>query len=173
MRVLFLDIDGVCNSKQHFMATKDFKIRNAHTLSDADLFAMKRDVNPNNMWVLDFILKQLPDLKIVISSAWGHHYSLEQFQELFKIFKLDETRLIGITPRRLSSSRNNEVRWWLEANPYATEWITVDDHIIFNLEDPEKKNEYTTNAWTGLTMPDAFHIIRHFNPKYLPPELFI
>jgi hypothetical protein len=124
------------------------------------------------MWILGFILKTLPDLKIVISSAWGHHYRLDQFKELFKIFKLDEKRLIGITPRKMSSYRCNEIQWWLDDNP-ADKWIAVDDHVIFNLEDPDKKNEYLTDGWVGLTMPDAFEIIRHFKPDYISPDFGI
>ena len=61
---------GYLNSKQHIIAMGDFKNPGADTLSDADLFTMKRETNANNMWVLGFILDQLPDLKIVISSAW-------------------------------------------------------------------------------------------------------
>lgn len=173
MKVLFLDFDGVLNSKQHYMATKDVNVKGVEDPAFADLLWMKHNVNHNNMWVLDYILKQLPDLKIVISSAWGAHYDVEQFKQLFRAFKLDDSRIIGITPRRMSSSRDHEVHWWLEANPDTTEWITVDDHIIFTFEDPDKKNEYTTDSWIGLVMPDAFKIIKHFNPNYKAPELFV
>jgi len=172
MKTLFLDFDGVLNSKQHYLAVINKRFKGADNLNDADLFAMKRNVAPHHMWILGFILKQIPDLKIVISSAWGHHYTLEQFKELFKIFKLDETRLIGITPRKMSSYRCNEIHWWLEDNP-ADQWIAVDDHVIFNLEDPDKKNEYLTDSWVGLTMRDAVKIIRHFDPTYQPPQFEI
>jgi len=173
MNVLFLDFDGVLNSKQHYLATKDFKIKGASSPDAADLLRMKHDVNSNNMWVLGYILKQLPELKIVISSAWGLHYDVEQFKELFRMFKLDDSRILGITPRKMSSYRCNEVRWWLADNPDVTNWITVDDHTIFQIEDPEKLNEYTTDSWIGLTMRDAFKIIQHFNPSYTEPVLFI
>ncbi len=178
MKVLFLDIDGVLNSKQHFLMVPELKSKsNAKTLEAADLFRMKQDVNTNNMWVLGYILKNVPDLKIVISSAWGKFYKLEQFKELFKIYKLDETRLIGITPRKMSSYRCNEIRWWLEENaPLAGEliqWLALDDHAIFELDEDEKRNEHLTDSWVGVTMNDAFKIIRHFDHKFNLPLLLI
>lgn len=178
MKVLFLDFDGVLNSKQHYLATKDVKIKGVEDPDVADLLSMKKNVNYNNMWVLGYILKKVPDLKIVISSAWGLHFRLDQFKELFKIFKLDPERVIDITPRKMSSARSMEVGWWLELQKEKTpddpiHFITVDDHIIFDINDPRKVNEYTMDAWTGLTMRDAFKIIQHFDPKFQEPELFI
>ena len=183
MKILFLDVDGVLNSKQHFLAIKGFKVPGADTLSDADLFAMKRDVAAQNMWVLGYILDQVPDLKIVISSAWRLHYDIESFKELFKIYKLDGSRIIGKTPKKLSSERAHEIREWLnecnvtnllEGNRDSCErWLAVDDHVIFDLGDNMKSNEFLTDSWVGLTMHDAFKIIKHFHPEYLPPVILI
>lgn len=177
MKVMMLDVDGVLNSKQHLYAVKDKKVRGAKTLSNANLFVMKCDVNQNNMWALGYLLKEIPDLKIVISSAWRLHYDLSDFKELFKIFKLDETRIIGKTPKQFTSERRHEIREWLSdyeaLHGKVVDWVSVDDHIIFNLEDPDKFREHTTNSWVGLTMPDVFKIIRHFYPLSQPLEINI
>lgn len=177
MQVLMLDFDGVLNSKQHCLATADFKRPGADTLNDADLFCMKAETNTNNMWVLGFILDQLPDLKIVISSSWRLHYHIESFKELFKIYKLDESRIIGFTPKKLSSNRKEEIHMWLrdfvEINHKVPDWVAVDDHAIWNIEDPEKHREFLTDGWVGLTMHDAFRIIKHFNPEFKEPEIYI
>lgn len=177
MRVMMLDFDGVLNSKQHFLATKGFKVPGADTLNDADLFRMKSDVNANNMWVLRFIMDQVPDLKIVISSAWRSFYSLESFKELFKIYKLDGDRIIGVTPKKFSSERIHEIHMWLddyvELHHKQPDWVALDDHAIFNLGDPEKVREFLTDSWVGLTMQDAFKIVQHFHPEYQPPVILI
>lgn len=177
MKVMMLDFDGVLNSKQHILAIGDLKTPPANTLSDADLFTMKKETNANNMWCLGFILDQVPDLKIVISSAWRNHYELEQFKELFKIYKLDDSRIIDKTPRVMSSDRRHEIHLWLEnwveINQKMVDWIAVDDHVIFNLEDFEKHREFLTDGWVGLTMHDAFKIIKHFKPEFKEPTINI
>lgn len=173
MNLIFLDCDGVINNKQHILATKKFKTPPADTLVDADLFAMKRDVAPQNMWVLGFILDQLPDLKIVISSAWRLHYDIKSFKELFKIFRLDETRIIGFTPKKFSSERVHEINEWLDDHDGVTDWVVLDDHVVFNIEDPDKEREFLTDSWVGLTMHDAFKIIKHFKPEFKQPEINI
>jgi len=177
VNVLFLDFDGVLNSKQHCLATADFKVRGAENLSDADLFRMKHDVNANNMWALGFILDQLPDLKIVISSAWRLHYHIESFRELFKIFKLDETRIIGFTPKKFSSERMHEIRMWVddyeELHHKKVDFLAVDDHVIWDIDHEFKEREILTDAWVGLSMHDAFRIIKHFKPDFKEPEMMI
>jgi hypothetical protein len=177
MKIIFVDIDGVLNSKQHFLMTKDFKTYPSDTLQDADLFAMKRDTNTNNIWVLGYILDQLPDLKIVISSSWRNHYDIESFKELFKIYKLDDTRIIGKTPKKFSSERHSEIRMWLddweEINHKKVDFLAVDDHVIWDLNHEFKDREILTDGWVGLTMHDAFKIIKHFNPEFKEPEIYI
>jgi len=184
MQVLFLDFDGVLNSKQHFMMIKNDRVAYHEDKELSDYLTMKQQTNVNNMWVLGYILKNLPDLKIVISSAWGKFYTLDQFKRLFKHYKLDETRLIGITPRKMSSYRCNEIWWWLEEQnepeldeneqPIPREhidiqWIALDDHEIFRLDEADIKNQHLTDSWVGVTMNDAFKIIRHFKPDFREP----
>ena len=178
MNILFLDVDGVLNSKQHFLATKDIKTPPADTLNDADLFTMKRDTNKNNMWCLEYILDNVPDLKIVISSSWRNHYDIESFKELFKIYGLDGNRIIGKTPKRFSSERVHEIHMWLDdfindkENPMPR-WIALDDHKIFELHSAEELNEVLTDNWVGLTLPDAFKVIKHFKPEFKEPVIMI
>jgi hypothetical protein len=177
MQVLFLDFDGVLNSRQHFLATAGFKVPGADTLSDANLFKMKNDINRNNIWVLGYILDQVPDLKIVISSAWRMFYDMEDFNELFKIFKLDPTRIIGKTPKKFSSERHTEIKMWLddwtEINHKQVDFLAVDDHVIWDLMQEFKDREILTDPWVGLSMHDAFKIIKHFYPEYKEPEIML
>jgi len=174
MQVLFLDFDGVLNSKQHFMMIKNKPVPTDHNYPEfAEFSESKQMLNENNMWVLGYILTQLPDLKVVISSAWGKLYDLEYFKRIFKAFELDETRLIGITPRKMSSYRCNEIHWSLEllTEEYheLIQWIAVDDHEIFRLDEDDIHNQYLTDGWVGLTMLDALKIIEHFDPKFKLP----
>lgn len=177
MQVIFVDFDGVLNNKQHFLATKDLPKIGADTMIDADLFQMKRDVTLHNMWTLGFILDQLPDLKIVISSSWRLHYEIEQFKELFKIYKLDGSRIIGKTPKKFSSERHTEIKMWIdeyeELHHKQVDFLAVDDHVIWDLMHKSKDREILTDPWVGLSMHDAFRIIKHFDPTFKEPEILL
>lgn len=174
MNILFLDFDGVLNSKLHFLMQKEMpKVPGADTLVDADLFRMKRDVNKNNMWALKYVLTNVPDLKIVISSAWRNFYDMESFKELFEMFDMDGKRIIGKTPKKFSSERIHEIHEYLDEHKGITKWLALDDHVIFNLGDCDKVNEVLTDSWVGLTMPDAVKIIKHFKPDFKEPEILI
>jgi len=177
IKVLFLDFDGVLNSRQHVLATKAIKVPGADTMADANLFRMKLDVNKNNIWVLGYILDQVPDLKIVISSAWRLFYHMEDFAELFKLLKLDHTRIIGKTPKKMSSERCHEIRMWVdeytELHHKQVDFLAVDDHVIWDITQEFKDREILTDPWVGLTMHDAFKIIEHFRPDFKEPEVLI
>ncbi len=80
----------------------------------------------------------------------------------------------------MSSYRCNEVLWAigeLEEEGYTvSKWLTVDDHDIFpNYEDYEQcqGHELKTNSLTGLTVKDAWSIIRYFNKDFKKPTVFL
>lgn len=176
MNILFLDMDGVCNNKQHFLVTKDLLKIPLDSLNDADVFQMKRDVAPQNMWCLKYILDNVPNLKIVISSAWRNYYNLEQFKELFKIFGIDGECIIGKTPKKMSSTRADEILMYMVdsiESDTSYEWVALDDHSIFDLGTSLKKHEILTDSWMGLTLPDAFKVIQRFKPEFKAPILMI
>jgi hypothetical protein len=155
---------------------KNDKISPTDTLSDADLFTMKRNTAKQNMWCLKYILDNVPDLKIVISSSWRLHYNLESFRELFKIYGLEGERIIDKTPKRFSSERIHEIHMWLDDSSmfkWNGKWVALDDHPIFNLEDLDKANEILTDSWVGLTLPDAIKVIKHFKPDFKEPILML
>lgn len=172
MNILFLDFDGVLNSKQHFLALD--KLEGKGSTYEADLEYMKAYTNPNNMWVLKYILEQVPDLKIVLSTSWRNHFGMEQFKELFKHYGLDGERIIDKTPQKLSSTRANEIHMWLQEHTYETHtWIALDDHAIWELDEVFKAAEILTDPWVGLTMNDAYKIIVKFKPDFKLPTIHI
>lgn len=172
MNVLFLDMDGVLNSKG------DFLLPPVHRSAQKDgeessVTIMLENMNQWNVDNLVYALKALPDLQIVISSAWRKHFSLADFKATFNIVGLPSDRLLGFTPAKLSSSRASEVRMWLDENPAAKSIAVVDDHVVFDLEDPMKQREVLTNPWTGFTMHDAESLIQLFDNSFKLPEVLI
>lgn len=173
MNILFLDIDGVLNSKQLFLMRKGCEISSNKAEFEEDIEYMKAYTDPNNMWCLKYILDNVPDLSVVLSTSWRNLFDMEAFRELFQHYGLDANRIIGKTPQRLSSERVHEIHMYLDDNKDITKWAVLDDHVIFNLEDVDKANEFLTDSWIGLMMIDAFKIIRHFNLEFKEPVMMV
>lgn len=170
--VIFLDMDGVLNNVFFFITkepeNKQDQLRNNYQF-------MKKHVDPQNMKVLKYILEQLPNVEVIISSSWGAHFKKSLFNKLFKAFKIDK-RVIDITPRKLSSERCHEIKFSLfnyeEAGKPITKWLALDDHGIFYSKEYES-NEYKVDSYVGLTYIDAVKIIKHFKPEWKPTEIWL
>jgi hypothetical protein len=66
--------------------------------------------------------------KLVVSSTWGLH-GYDSCMETFEkngihrdLFHED-----WVTPRKMSSARYHEIRWWLDRHPEVTHSVAIDD----------------------------------------------
>lgn len=181
-KILFLDYDGVLNSVAFFLSTD----------KTADMFLDVRTtfrigMDLHNVKILNYILKELPDLEIIISSSWGHTYPLKDQRSGLVYAGLKKEyrkRIIGITPRKMSSRRCHEVLWAvrdLEEDGWICEkWLTLDDRGIFpESKDPEDHfgkhvvREIKTSPLYGLTIMEAWRIIKYFNPDFKEPNVYL
>ena len=172
-KILFLDIDGVLNSRQLFLMKDEKEPDGANTPFEADLNFMQSHIDPHNVWNLKYILDQVPDLYVVFSSSWRDAFTMPQFHTILFGHNLNPNRFIGKTPRKLSSSRANEIHMWLQDNSFSGKWCTLDDHPIFDLENPEKCLEIQTDPWLGLTVLDAIKVIKYFKPEFKEPVIHL
>lgn len=180
--ILFLDFDGVLNSIAYFLTT-------AKTV---DMFldvkqTFKCNLDPHNVKIINYILEQIPELQIIISSSWGQMYRLPDIRKGLKYAGLKKEhakRIISITPRKMSSYRCNEVHWAVmdlhEEGWACTKWLTLDDTRIFpDHKDPkdhfgkDAHREVTTSKFTGVQIGDAWRIIKYFKPEFKYPEIYI
>ena len=107
--LLFLDIDGVLHPDP---PQPDQRLRSLPRLVE--------------------ILRDHPQVEVVISSLWREHLSLDQLRDLFPA-DLRE-RIIDVTPIAeridgwLPARREGEILDWLEASGRADElWLAIDD----------------------------------------------
>ena len=107
--ILFLDIDGVLHPDP---PQPDQRLRSLPRLVE--------------------ILRDHPQVEVVISSLWREHLSLEQLRDLFPA-DLRE-RIIDVTPISeridgwLPARREGEILDWLEASGRDDEpWLAIDD----------------------------------------------
>jgi hypothetical protein len=132
MKVLFLDIDGVMNN---------FHQRNfGEKLSEPSCDA------------LNTITKRIPDLKIVISSAW-RIWGTEYMRELLEKNGIDgaSERVIDVTGDE-NGIRGHQIQCWLDRNPGVTNMVILDDESDMG----QLMNKLVkTNSFVGLTSTDA------------------
>ncbi len=181
-KILFLDFDGVLNNVAFFLTTD----RHVDMFLDVKT-TFKGNMDPYNIRILNYILEQVPDLEIIISSSWGARYSLKEIRQGLKHAGLKRefaNRVIAITPRKMSSYRCNEVVWAvgdLREEGYTVEkWLTLDDHHIFpDRKDPKDfygqfiDREVRTSKLHGLTIGDAWQIIKYFKEDFKYPEVYL
>lgn len=154
MRVLFLDIDGVLNSRAWD------KERASYTngmLRPPDNFWRKEpqhirrklwDLDPKAVETLVRIIIDY-DFKVVISSGDRIGESIEYFEHLFKLSDAEfpEGRIIGMTPCMATDHRGDEIEAWLQsADP--CEYLIIDDRSDFHHY--QKPHWIQTDPRTGL-----------------------
>ena len=162
MKVLFLDIDGVLN-------TSDFLEANwkGRKIEDYSIYIMEEKVE-----LLNKVFDSIEGLKLCIHSSWG------KFIEVVKIKSALESKgfkywdnYIGLTPKRFSSEKCNEISWFLDSNRNITKWLYVDDDEFLHLR--YIKNHYDmvgcrclTDSKVGITESDVEYIIKFYKGKY-------
>ena len=133
MKVLFLDVDGVLNSR----STTNFK---------------------NNLWPIDpymaFMAGKIQldtDCEVVLSSSWRYHP--DGVKAARKI-----VNLLDVTPL-LNSTRGTEIKAWLDTHPEVTKYAILDDDR--DMLDEQLINFFPTTFETGLTEDIAKAVTEH------------
>lgn len=122
MNVLFLDIDGVLNSRKFFMeGTNDTEDYPFNTIDLKSLKLLSKFVSSNN-------------LEIVLSSSWRVIHSLKEINEFFLGYGFCKP-IIDKTPRiwwskeeRYRFERGNEIKTWLnDHSKNVSKFVIFDD----------------------------------------------
>lgn len=133
MKVLFLDIDGVLNSRN--------------------------TTNFDQLWPLDpymaFLVGKIQldtDCQVVLSSSWRHH------PEGVALVEKRVVKLLDKTPD-CATMRGDEIKKWLEDHPEVTRYAILDDESDFHPDQPLFKTSFET----GLTEEIAKQVTDHLN----------
>lgn len=162
-KIIFLDIDGVLNS--HIIAS-EWKARNSKNGGYGGWF---KEGDPLSKEVIKWGHKNLENLqeivdqtnaKIVISSTWRIHFSIETFKEMFTIYGWKDAPIIDRTPGGYKT-RGLEINRWLKDHPEVESYVIIDDFDEFMIS--QKKNFVNTDPEIGLTYKDAINAINILN----------
>lgn len=136
MKVLFLDVDGVLN--------------NYHMRNFGEAFSQP------SCDALNTILERVPDLKIVISSAW-RIWGREYMQKILvkNGVSLSQGKVIDITGQE-QGIRGYQIQCWLDRNPGVTKFAILDDETDMG---PLLDRLVKTNGYVGLTSAEADKVV--------------
>ena len=138
-KILFLDIDGVLNHVGSYIYVNEKGGQNGGACFGYEYC----EFCPISCSNLRYVMKEVPDLKIVVSSTWR----LMEWDKLLLLLKdkagLDIERVIGKTPRMRDKEwdvkRGTEIQKWLddnkEAYPNPVIVILDDDSDMEHLKD--------------------------------------
>lgn len=163
MKVIFLDFDGVLNNQGSFIkeTRKRKNFAKANNTDEATACSLLGQVNHSldetNASNFQYILEKHPDAKIVISSTWRLHFTLEQLEEKLMSYGVDaKGRIVGKTPRLLrgfnSAPRYSEIQEYLREHSEITNYVILDDEEMYYVY---KDRQALTHWWTGLCFSHA------------------
>jgi hypothetical protein len=133
-KVLFLDVDGVLNSKLYYK--NSFNPNENHSRFDA--YSV-------------FLIKQLIEefsLKIVITSTWRAGMVDKLMSELKRNELLTYLHKDSFTPVIRLAQRGEEIKAWLAKHPEITEFVIIDDNE--NMLEEQKTRFVKTDIFAGL-----------------------
>ncbi|MBQ4052529.1 MAG: hypothetical protein IJD09_02665 [Clostridia bacterium] len=118
MKVIFLDFDGVLNSRKYVDACGHFGVI----------------IDPSRMALLKQIV-DATDARIVLSTSWREHWSPVAAQcdavgeEINRIFKEHRLEIYDKIPQ-MNFKREQEIKAWLEDYPTVDRFVVLDDLFL-------------------------------------------
>ncbi len=161
--VLFLDIDGVLNSKKW---EKDH-IRQLQE---------KKQIDPEAVKKLAKIVKSTGAI-IILHSGWRFWFDQsmnpirEESQYLVNLFHKQKLKMKGVTPdlttkeirrtKKFSLVKADEILLWLKNHPNYQKWLVLDDLELHNNE--VEKHQIRTDSRIGISEEDVEKAINLLN----------
>ena len=169
MKVIFLDMDGVMNSSADWVEHEILGHPNNHG------FEM---INRGKIAILVALL-QATGAKIVWSSTWRHHYTLDQLHAMLEErigpdskHRITRDTFIGITPKLGGyEARSREVQSWLHNHgKEVTHFVILDDVDAGFTSNGYRDNFQKTDPQIGMTTLDAYHacVVLEGDEKKMP-----
>lgn len=168
MHLLFLDIDGVLNSKLDAIRGR-FGFVNTKTINC---------LNPEKVDLL-YILCKETDAKIVVTSNWRRHLTDEEIAAEFAKHGITSNYFLGCTPRLHAPEvnkhgirmigdltvRSAEIELWKQQFPETIEkMVILDDNFQFS--PIHFLSLIHINSDVGLTYRNFIHVLREFKPEH-------
>ena len=156
MRVLFTDFDGCLNSVQSFIYNNRQNLLGLTNVPTHESFCPIASSN------LQYILEELPDVQVVVSSTWRKYKTIHAIQNMFETNHILPDRIIGMTPVLESRYRGDEIGAYLKDHPEVKNFVIIDDDSDMV---PYMDRLIKIDSRNGLTFRDAEKVIEKFGGK--------
>lgn len=142
MRVIFLDIDGVLNSRKFYKSDYAY----AYPDDDLDPYAVKR---------LNHIIEQTK-AKVVISSSWRLEHDQAEIQMMMNRNGF-QGEIIDMTDNLIKKGmdRGDEIQQWIEAHSDVESFVVIDDFNFPNFDKLFPWRFIQTDYKVGLSNEDV------------------
>ncbi len=149
MKIIFLDIDGVLNSKytDRYARTVLKKEKGYHVSFDGTCM----------MALNDIIEGHEEEVRFVLSSTWRNDHTQEEMEKLLYQHGFKGKFHEDWATKHLWTSRGKEVQEWLSRHSEVENWICLDDGTDFF----DKDNLILTDDFIGLTIYESL-LARYF-----------
>ncbi len=172
MKVIFLDFDGVLNSIQSsvFWHNKrdqgkwenEMYLQWPGTLKEY----ISMEFDPIALSNVEELVRQVPDIKIVVSSTWRHGETVESLKKILSPAKLVSDAIIDVTPSfRRPSVRGDEIQDWLNRHPEVDNYVIIDDDS--DMLETQKDHFVKTSPLHGFQWGDMQWALRVLGVKYV------
>lgn len=159
--IIFLDIDGVLNSRTFFKQRHQQRQEEApHQTPIREHRIYSEDICPEMMTMMNDLCKTT-EAKVVISSTWRIGHTLEELQAILASCGATFT-IIGLTPR-LNVARGVEIDHWLRNNcpKNFMNYVILDDDSDMLLN--QAQHFFLCDNYTGLTPTICYRVQRFFS----------
>jgi hypothetical protein len=164
MRVIFLDFDGVLNSHQSF---NFWRHKRDQTKWENEMYEdwkgslkeyLAQEFDPIALNNVEDLIREVPDLKIVVSSTWRLGETVESLKNILSPAKLVSQAVIDVTPRFPGKPRGEEIQDWLNRHPEVTDYVIIDDDS--DMLESQKENFVHTSTLHGFQYGDKLWAMR-------------
>lgn len=136
--IVFLDIDGVLNCEP-FLKNRYAEVGHDVFFS-SEVEGLASNLQPEKVDRVNRICEE-GNAEIVLSTAWVGMFGVETVKEVLQHAGI-KAKILGETPKKMSSWRLNEIGWWLERNPDRERFVILEDE--HPMEDLEPKTVRTS-----------------------------
>ena len=154
MKAIFLDFDGVLNSNIDFFELRKF----GHPINEGN-----KVLNRGLLALLQEIVEQT-DAKIVLSTTWRIHFTVDEIYEMFtaRDFSLPRDIFYGVTPNHMRGFSDNpmyhrgaEIHEYLKEHPEIKKFVILDDQLT-PITDPTGRYEEDGLEYDDRTPYEGF-----------------